>query len=116
MTTEFPSRDLTPEERFKRRAAVAEVNGRRVNEAIEPRGRAAVLVCECGHLGCNETIEMSVAGYEAVRTSFDRFLVLPGHEIEEVDEVVERHPGYLVVVKREPDARDLARASDERSP
>lgn len=105
-------------ERFQRRAAAAEINGRRVNEAIEPRGSddAAVFVCECGNLGCSEKVEISVAEYEEVRTDFDRFFVVPGHEIDEVDEVVERHPDYLIVVKREPEAREMARASDERSP
>jgi hypothetical protein len=107
------------EERFQRRAAAAEINGRRVNEAIEPRGRperSAVFVCECGNLGCSETVEISVGEYEEVRTDFDRFFVIPGHEIEEVDEVVERRSGYLIVVKRKPEAREMARASDERSP
>jgi hypothetical protein len=105
-------------ERFQRRAAAAEINGRQVNEAIEPQGRpgaSAVFVCECGHIGCGDTVEMPVAEYEAVRTSFDRFLLVPGHEIEEVDKVVERHGHYLVVVKREPEAREMAKASAERS-
>jgi hypothetical protein len=107
------------EERFQRRAAAAEINGRRVNESIEPQGRldrTAVFVCECGNLGCSETVEISIAGYEAVRTDFDRFFVVPGHEIEKVDEVVETHDDYLVVVKRLPEAREMARASDERTP
>jgi hypothetical protein len=105
------------EERFQRRAALAEINGRQVNEAIEPRGRAdeAVFVCECGYLGCSETVELRVADYEAVRTGFDRFLLIPGHEIEEVDEVVERHDNYFVVVKRAAEARKMARVSDERT-
>lgn len=119
MTSEGPKGERSSTERFKRRAAVAEINGRQVNEAIEPRGRpekTAVFVCECGHLGCSETVEIAIAEYEAVRTDFDRFLVVPGHEIEEVDEVVERRDSYFVVIKREPEAREMARASDERSP
>lgn len=117
--SEGPSPNSAAKERFQRRAAAAEINGRQVNEAIEPRGRpegSAVFVCECGHLGCSETVEIPVAEYEAVRTDFDRFLVVPGHEIDEVDRVVERRRGYLVVVKREPEAREMVRASDERSP
>jgi hypothetical protein len=117
--SEGPPKDPTADERFQHRAAMAEVNGRRVNEAIEPRGPrgdTAVFVCECGSLPCGETVEIPVGEYESVRTDFDRFLVVPGHEIEEVDEVVERRAGYLVVVKREPEARAMARASDERTP
>lgn len=87
---------------------MAEVNGRRVNEAIErgDSGPVPVFVCECGHLGCSDTVELSVAEYEAVRSDFDRFLVKPGHEIEEVDRVVERHSGYLVVVKPDTDREE----------
>lgn len=105
-------------ERWHRCAASAEINGRRVNEAIERGGGedgTAVFVCECGHLGCTTTIELSIAAYEAVRTDFDRFFVAPGHEIAQVDEVVERHPDHIVVVKREGEAREMARAADERS-
>lgn len=117
VTTDDPHEEQDAEERFKRRVASAEINGRRVNEAIEPRrpAQSAVFVCECGHLGCSETVEIEIPEYEAVRTDFDRFLVVPGHVIEEVDRVVEHHEGYLVVVKREPEARQMARASDERS-
>jgi hypothetical protein len=103
---------------WKRRAIAAELNGRRVNEAIE-RGDGhageAVFVCECGHLGCAATIGLSIDAYEAVRTDFDRFLLLPGHEIAEVDQVVEHHADYLVVVKREEEAKALARETDVRS-
>jgi len=104
-------------ERWLRCAVSAEVNGRRVNEAIE-RGAIedgeAVFVCECGHLGCSTTIALSIADYEAVRTNFDRFLVAPGHEIDLVDEVVERYPNHVVVVKREGEAAAMAAAADER--
>jgi hypothetical protein len=85
-------------------AAIAEVRGRQVNEAIE-RGEedtgSGVFLCECGRLGCSTTIELPLDDYEAIRTDFERFLVAPGHEIEDIDQVVERHPGHLVVVKRE---------------
>lgn len=118
MTTHEPTSDEGAKERLKRRAARAEVNGRRVNEAIErgqDGGGSAVFVCECGYVGCSTTVELDISEYEAVRTDFDRFLVIPGHEIEEVDRVVERHQSHLVVVKREPDARALAHATDERT-
>ncbi|HEX3362998.1 MAG TPA: hypothetical protein VHS74_18540 [Solirubrobacterales bacterium] len=105
------------EPRFVARAASAEVNGRRVNEAIE-RGTAAaqdaVFVCECGNLGCTDTVELTIAEYEMVRSSFDRFLVIPGHEIESVEDVVERHDGYLVVVKRDSQAVVVAALTDDR--
>jgi hypothetical protein len=72
------------------RAAAAEVNARRVNEAIERGAQGAgtaVFVCECGNLGCSETVELTIAEYEAVRSGFERFLILPGHAIEEIEDV-----------------------------
>jgi hypothetical protein len=99
------------------RAAAAEINGRRVNEAIE-RGNmtagSAVFVCECGHLGCNATVEMTISAYEEVRSGFDRFLVAPGHEIEGIEEVIERRREYFVVAKRAGVAVAIARATDDR--
>jgi hypothetical protein len=108
----------TPDtDRFGRRAAAREINGRQVNEAIErgerDRGQAA-FVCECGYLGCTDTVELTISQYEDVRSNFDRFLIVPGHEIEAVDEIVERHEEHFVVVKREGEPREMARATDER--
>jgi hypothetical protein len=104
---------------FGRRATAREINGRQVNEAIE-RGEQeagrATFVCECGYLGCTETVALSIAAYEDVRANFARFLTVPGHEIEEVDEIVERHEEYFVVVKREGEPREMARATDKRTP
>jgi hypothetical protein len=117
MNDEGPENAAGTSDRSTERAAAAEINGRRVNEAIE-RGtktaRTAVFVCECGHLGCNSTIEMTVAAYEEVRTGFDRFLVAPGHELVEIEEVVERFPDYLVVAKSDGKAVAMARATDDR--
>jgi hypothetical protein len=99
------------------RAAAAEVNGRQVNEAIE-RGTkeagAAVFVCECGKLGCTATVELTISEYEEVRSGFERFLVIPGHELEEIEDVIERHEEYLVVAKRDSRAVAIAAATDDR--
>lgn len=101
-----------------KRAVLAEVNARRVNEAIE-RGTSAeygpTFLCECGHLGCTETIKLELEDYERVRSRFDRFIVCPGHELPEVDRVLETRAGYLIVAKREGMPANLARASDPRS-
>jgi hypothetical protein len=113
------SAEMSPEDdsRPVERAAAAEVNGRRVNEAIE-RGvqgsGTAVFVCECGNLGCSETVELGISEYEAVRSSFERFLVVPGHQIGEIEDVVEHHDSYLVVAKRDDEAAEMAYATDDR--
>ncbi len=111
--------DMRPDgdSRAVERAAATEVNGRRVNEAIERGTRGAgtaVFVCECGKLGCSETVELSISEYEAVRSGFERFLVVPGHELEEIEDVIERHGSYLVVAKRDRVATEIAESTDDR--
>jgi hypothetical protein len=81
---------------------LTEANRRRVNEAIE-RGHDArsvvSFVCECGRIGCTDTVALAHDHYEGVRTSFERFLVAPGHELPDVEDVVERHEHHRVVAK-----------------
>jgi hypothetical protein len=97
------------------RVARNEAAFRRVNEAIE-QGRQtrdlAGFVCECGRLGCNEIIELTLSEYEAVRADARRFVVRHGHELE-VDEVIETHERYVVVAKRG-GAGDVAALTDPR--
>lgn len=113
-----PSSEPSRTAPLKQRAVLAEINGRRVNEAIERgsgRSETAVFVCECGYVDCSTTIALTINDYEAVRTDFDRFFLAPGHEIDGVDSVVEHHPGYLVVVKLGREAKARSEATDPRS-
>jgi hypothetical protein len=94
---------------------------REINEGIE-RGQwpgeedsPISFRCECARLGCNELIELSLREYEHVRSNPRRFIVLPGHERLDVEIVVERHHGYLVVEKLDRSG-DQAAASDPRAP
>lgn len=70
--------------------------------------------CECARLGCNLLIEVTLPEYERVRGHARRFIVAPGHELPEVEEVVERRSGY-VVVEKGGEAGELAERLDPRS-
>lgn len=56
-------------------------------------------VCECGIRTCEETVQVSFAEFEAVRSNPRRFFVLPGHELPDVETVIERLERYTVVEK-----------------
>jgi maleate cis-trans isomerase len=71
--------------------------------------------CECGSAACTKQIAMTVTEYETVRAKGTRFAVVRGHEILEIEHVVERHPNYLVVEKLDPDAERVARETDPRT-
>lgn len=102
-----------PDERIAHNETVA----RSVNEAIEAgrvtRDGRAGFVCECGQLGCNAVVEMTLAEYEAVRAHPRRFVTVPGHEAH-FDEVVDRDGDRAVVVKHGLPGR-IAEATDPRA-
>jgi hypothetical protein len=56
-----------------------------------------------------------VSDYEDVRSDPTHFAVLPGHEIPDVEEVVGRNEGFLVVRKKAGAAAALATELDPRS-
>jgi hypothetical protein len=58
------------------------------------------LICECALTGCSASIEVDAGTFARVRESPMRFLVATGHEQPDVEEVVERREGYLIVEKR----------------
>jgi hypothetical protein len=90
-----------------RRSAHNEVLFRSINDqvrALEERfgSREGGFVCECADAGCSQTIFLSIEEYERIHADGRRFFVLPGHERTEIESVVERRPGYLVVEKHVP--------------
>jgi hypothetical protein len=93
---------------------------REVNEALKQghwpgEGESTVgFRCECAALGCSRIIELTLSEYERIRAHPKRFLVAPGHELADVETVVERHESYVVVEKRGESGRIAAR-EDPRS-
>jgi len=71
--------------------------------------------CECPDGACVEKIALTVDEYEAVRAKPTQFAVVPGHEVPDIERIVERHPNYLVIEKQDPDAEQVARETDPRT-
>ena len=90
------------------RAARNEALLREVNDRIEeagggrgllPRERPLEFRCECGREDCHELVSMTVGQYEHVRSDNDRFAVVPGHQDDAIERVVESGDGYVIVDK-----------------
>jgi hypothetical protein len=79
-----------------------------VNEAFGTITGTMSILCECGKLECIEQIDLTVDEYGSLRADPRRFGVKPGHELPDVERVVERHERYFVVEKAEGDAAKLA--------
>lgn len=90
---------------WRDRAARNEEIFRGVNERIDETAKAIGLDqelafhCECADGTCLETFAMPAAEYERIASDRLRFLVVPRHENEMIERVVERSPRYLVVEK-----------------
>jgi hypothetical protein len=102
----------------KQRAAMNEAAFRKVNEGMEvgqdPAG-LLTFICECGRLGCTRMIELTRVEYEGVRENPRRFALVPGHEIEDVETVVERSDRYIVVEKKGEAVSEIVEHTDPRS-
>ena len=85
----------------RNQALFREVNEaiRSVNETGMPVGEPVAFLCECADTGCTETIELTIAEYEAARRIPTRFPTAVGHEWPDVERVIERNDGYQVVEK-----------------
>jgi hypothetical protein len=97
-------------------AIYREVNERvaELNERFGIDDERIDFVCECGNGGCIQRIALGRDEYERVRDDPRRFAVVPGHEIPDLEDVVERHGRYVVVEKRPGDPAALAERTDPR--
>jgi hypothetical protein len=73
------------------------------------------LVCECGDPSCVERISMGRDEYEQLRADPTYFAVFPGHDVLDVEDVVDRRGTYDVVRKHEGGPAEIARDTDPRS-
>jgi hypothetical protein len=90
---------------------------REVNERIEQIADTSQteFLCECGDAGCATPMRMTLSDYESVRANGHRFAVVPSHELTEIERVIERRDGYLVVEKHAGAPAELAKATDPRA-
>ena len=70
--------------------------------------------CECSNLDCTLLLPMTVSTYEHVRADPKQFIVAPGHDLPEIENVVFRTNSYQVVVK-EGEAAEFVAEKDPRS-
>jgi hypothetical protein len=97
------------------RLAKNETFFREANELVEHEGSGwgqQRFICECSTRGCLKQVVLTRAEYEHVRAESDQFFVVPGHENAEIERVVERFPGYLIVAK----VGDAGRYADRTDP
>jgi hypothetical protein len=105
-----------------RRVGLNEVIFRQVNEQIESLNHGfgtelgtMTVICECADGDCTERVEIAVSEYERVRADPLLYIIVPGHELTDVESIVDSGAGYDIVRKREGAAARLAKELDPRS-
>lgn len=71
-----------------------------VNEAFAAITEVFAIACECADTGCIETIDIRSDEYARVRAEPRHFVVLRGHVLPDVEDVIRESDGYIVVEKR----------------
>lgn len=89
------------------RIAETEALFREVNERIAETAdrfdvREAEFLCECADPSCVERVDATLPEYEGVRSESTQFMLVPGHDLPEVEDVIAERPGHKVVEKAEP--------------
>ena len=97
-------------------ALFRQVNERVADIVVElnEAARGLDIFCECGEQACMEKVLVDLSLYEKVRENPLRFIVEPGHQVPEIETVVEEHE-HLLVVEKEGEAAAVARVTDPRS-
>jgi hypothetical protein len=90
-------------ERIAKNEEVFRATNREIERAEQAEGAAAdgvlEVICECGRDSCNGVITMTASEYRTVHEQKDRFVVLHGHQSDEIERVVDDREAYLVVDK-----------------
>ena len=101
------------------RLACNEILFREISESIEVVAQSQGagdhvfdFMCECTNVDCTLSLPLALAVYEDTRGAPDLFLVAPGHDLPEIEDIVQRGDGYQVVRER----GDVARFAAERHP
>jgi len=104
-----------------RRAGLNEAIFREVNEQIRSLddevgddGDTITVICECGDAECVERIVLRTSEYEGVRDDALLYVVARGHELPDVERVVERRDGWEIV-RKVGVASEIAEETDPRS-
>lgn len=105
------------EERLARNETLFRSVNENIEEAATSNGIDAHVFeffCECSNTDCTLLLPMAVAEYEQVRADPRQFVVAPGHELPEIEEVVARTTAYQIV-RKEGQAAEFVAKHDPRS-
>ena len=105
---------MNREERFARNEVLFREVNERIDQVKAEQDERTEFLCECGREECAEPIALTSAEYDALRTDPTTFAVIPGHEIDEIEDVVHTSERFSIV-RKHGDESAVARKTDPRS-
>jgi hypothetical protein len=64
-------------------------------------GLSLAFVCECGNVNCTSPVLIETDDYSRIRSHPAQYLVLAGHELPDLERVIEANSHYVVVERSE---------------
>jgi hypothetical protein len=83
----------------RNQAQFREVNERLLELSDGFEGGSLEFVCECSQDDCTSTVTMTRKDYESVRAHSTFFVILSGHELPEIEKVIDSRDGWTIVQK-----------------
>jgi hypothetical protein len=104
------------EERLARNEAVFRAANERMAdwEELHATGDRESYFCECADPDCREKVSLHKADYERVRSDPHRFFIVEGHEVPEVETLIERNDGWSVIEKN-PEVSEIVEKYNPRA-
>jgi transcription initiation factor TFIID subunit TAF12 len=100
--------------RARTEALFRDVNERIAESAERFDATSTQFVCECADPNCTHRLEATLNEYEEVRSDGARFMLVPGHEADDIERVVERKRAFNVVEKVQQTVRETVRRLNPR--
>ena len=104
------------EKRLARNEALFRAANERMADWEEAHAEDAweLYFCECANRDCREKVKLRKADYERIRANPLHFFVVSGHEIADVERVIERNQDWSLVEK-DPEVREVVTRYNPRS-
>jgi hypothetical protein len=97
MTVDYRVEEQTSRETVCKQQEFFRYANRKILELDLPLTGECELLCECGSPSCFDVLRIEPEAYEAVCFEPLEFVVLPGHDDPDADEVVKITRRYLVI-------------------
>ncbi|MDX6485134.1 MAG: hypothetical protein QOF43_287 [Gaiellaceae bacterium] len=91
--------------RARTEALFRDVNERIAESAQRFEADSTQFVCECADANCTHRVDATLDEYEGVRADGATFMLVPGHEQDDIERVIEHRERFHVVEKMQKTVR-----------